>query len=100
AAAGCDDREPVIDVAGFADARLAGLRPQVLGGGPGPGIDQQGALRYLIEPDGAPPGPWIVSREGAVAPFITHDGAGEALSAGGRAQYRNVAQALGQAAGG
>jgi lactoylglutathione lyase len=60
------------------------------GGGPGPGIDQHSALRYLIEPDGAPSGPWIVSREGAVTPFIAHDGAGEALIAGGCAQYRDV----------
>jgi hypothetical protein len=98
-AAACrDDREPVIDVAGFADARLTGARPQVQGGGSGPRVDQQRALRYLIEPDGAPARPWIVGRERAVAPFITNDGAGEAVARGGRAQDRDVAQTLGQAA--
>jgi hypothetical protein len=100
AAAGRDDREPVVDVACIADAGLAGLRPQVRGGGPGAPVDQQSALRYLLEADGAPPGPRVVGREGAVAPFIAHDGAGEALAVGGCAQYRDVAQALGQAAGG
>src|SRR5919109_4724738 len=86
AAASCDDREPVVDVARFADAGPAGRRPQVRGGGPGAPVDQQGALWYLIEPDGAPSGPRIVGREGAVAPFVTYDGAGEALTVGGCSQ--------------
>ena len=68
--------------------------------GPGPAVDQHGALRYLVEPDGAPSGPRIVGRERAEAPLVADDGAGEVPGVGGGAQHREVAQALGQAAGG
>src|SRR5690349_5360789 len=82
AAAGRDDREPVVDVAGFLDVRLRGGWPQVRGGGPGAPVDEQSALRHLAELDGPAPGPGIVGREGAVAPLVTHGGAGEAVAAG------------------
>jgi hypothetical protein len=54
AAAGGNDREPVVDVTRFEDVRLPGGRPQVRARGPGAPVDKQSALRYLIEPDGAP----------------------------------------------
>ena len=100
AAAGGNDREPVVDVARLEDARLLGGRPQVGACGPGAPVDKQSALRYLLEPDGAPSSPGIVSRQGAVAPLMTHDGASEAVAVDGGAQDRDVAQALGQPAGG
>src|SRR5262249_4350359 len=97
---GRDDREPVVDVACVPDAGLTGTGPQVQGGGPGAPVDQQGALGHFAELDGAPSGPGVVGGEGAVAALVPHDGAGETVAAGGRAQHREVAQALGQAAGG
>src|SRR5215469_18525380 len=97
---GRDDREPVVDVSRVPDAGLPVAGPQIEGGGPGAPVDQQGALGYLAEPDGAPSGPGVVGGEGAVAALVTHDGAAEAVAARGRAQYREIAQALGQAAGG
>ncbi len=100
AAAGGNDGEPVVDVAGLEDVRLPGCWPQVGAGGPGAPVDEQSALRYLIEPDGAPSSPGIIGRLGAVAPLMPHDGAGEALAVDGGAQDGEVAQALGQAAGG
>ena len=100
AAAGGNDREPVVDVAGLEDVRLPGWWPQAGAGGPGAPVDEQSALRYLIEPDGAPSSPGIIGRQGAVAPLMTHDGAREALAVDGSAQYGDVTQALGQAAGG
>lgn len=69
--------------------------PLVRGGGPGAPVDEHGALRHLVEPDGAPSGPGIVGREGTVAPLMAHDGAGEALAVDGGAQDRDVAQAFG-----
>src|SRR3984893_12029616 len=43
----------------------------------GRGVDQHGALRYLGQPDRAASGPRIVGREGAEAPLVADDGAGE-----------------------
>jgi len=99
-AAACrDDREPVVDIPRVPDARSVSLRPEVGGRGPGAAVDQHGALRYLSEPDGAPSGPGIVRREGAEAPLMSDDGAGEVPGVGRGPQDRDVAQALGQAAG-
>src|SRR5262249_58909198 len=79
---GRDDREPVVDVACVPDAGLTGAGPQVQGGGPGAPVDQQGALGYFAELDGAPSGPGVVGGEGAVAALVPHDGAGETVAAG------------------
>ena len=43
-AAGRDDREPVIDVAGVPELRSRVSRPQVGGGSAGAPVDQHGAL--------------------------------------------------------
>ena len=45
AAAGRDDGQPVIDVAGLQEVRLRGGRPQFRGGRAGAPVDQDGALR-------------------------------------------------------
>jgi hypothetical protein len=53
--AGRDNGEPVIDVAGVPEPGPRGDGPQVGGGGAGAPVDEHGALRYLVEPDRAPP---------------------------------------------
>ena len=100
AAAGRDHRQPVVDVAGFLEPRSRLGGPQVRTGGPGAPVDEHGALGYLVEPDGAAPGPGIVGGEGTVAPLVTDDGAGEAVAIHRGAQDRQVAQAFSQSAGG
>jgi hypothetical protein len=100
AAAGCDHRQPVVDVAGFLEPRSRLGGPQVRTGGSGAPVDEHGALGYLVEPDGAAPGPGIVGGEGTVTPLVTDDGAREAVAVHPGAQDRQVAQAFGQAAGG
>src|ERR1700728_2201612 len=94
AAAGRDERQPVIDIPGIPELRLSSGRPQAGGGGTGAAVDEHGTLRYLVEPDRAPPGPGIVSRQGAVAPLVTDDGTGEPVAVDGGAQDRDIAQAL------
>lgn len=94
AAAGGNDGEPVVDIARVEDARLPDGWPQTGAGGPGAPVDKQGALRYLIERDGAPSSPGVVSCQGAVAALVTDDGASETVAVDGGAQDCDVAQAL------
>ena len=100
-AAGRDDRQPVVDVVRVWTA--GGWAAMATGAGGGAGAaDRSGAVRWrdLAEPDRAPAAQGSSAASAQKRRSWPIIGAGEAAGVGGGAHYREVAQALGEAAGG
>ena len=99
AAAGHDDRQPVVDVLDVLDRGLGIGRPEIEGGGAGATVEQQRPGSGLVQADRAAPGPGIVRGQRAVPPFPADDGAVEASFVERGTNHREVTQALGEPAG-
>jgi hypothetical protein len=88
------------NVAGVLYGGPGALGPQVEGGRAGAAVDDEGAGGQLGEADTAPAGPGVVGGERDMAALVADGGVGPGPQVDGGTDDGQIAQALGEAAGG